>query len=207
RRRKHRRRVRLRDAMPDTIATATLGTRLPTPSVFAVHPDSGSYLVETDPRFADYRHWLGSDSLLDALGYDPATVHRRLGDGYASDEEQYRALMEAGALFAQQFGLRPGVALSAEQMAQLTSDIVWLVEQTVTLADGSTQTVLVPQVYLRLRPGDLDDTGALLAGANVQLNLRGDLVNTGSIAGRRLVSINANNIHNLQGGAIGGQAV
>src|SRR5690606_22017678 len=229
RRRKHRRRVRLRDAMPDTIATATLDTRLPTASLFAVHPDSGSYLVETDPRFADYRHWLGSDYLLDALGYDPATVHRRLGDGYyeqrlvreqigeltgrrfltgyASDEEQYRALMEAGALFAQQFGLRPGVALSAEQMAQLTSDIVWLVEQTVTLADGSTQTVLVPQVYLRLRPGDLDDTGALLAGANVQLNLRGDLVNTGSIAGRQLVSINANNIHHLAGGTISGQAV
>src|SRR5690606_3956749 len=209
RRRKHRRRVRLRDAMPDTIATATLDTRLPTASLFAVHPDSGSYLVETDPRFADYRHWLGSDYLLDALGYDPATVHRRLGDGYyeqrlvreqigeltgrrflegyASDEEQYRALMEAGALFAQQFGLRPGVALSAEQMAQLTSDIVWLVEQTVTLADGSTQTVLVPQVYLRLRPGDLDDTG--------------------STAGRQSVGINANSIHDVHGAAAGGQAV
>src|SRR5690606_33649897 len=132
---------------------------------------------------------------------------RRLLEGYASDEEQFRALLEAGALFAQQFGLRPGVARSAEQMAQLTSAIVWLVEQTVTLAGGSTAPVLVPQVYLRLRPGDLDDTGALLAGANVQLNLRGDLVNTGSIAGRQLVSINANNIHNLQGGAIGGQAV
>src|SRR5690606_27559481 len=229
RRRMHRRRVRLRRMSPDIIVTTPFDTRLPTASLFTVSPNGGAYLVETDPRFADYRQWLGSDYLLDALGYDPATMHRRLGDGYyeqrlvreqigeltgrrfltgyASDEEQYRALMEAGALFAQQFGLRPGVALSAEQMAQLTSDIVWLVEQTVTLADGSTQTVLVPQVYLRLRPGDLDDTGALLAGANVQLNLRGDLVNTGSIAGRQLVSINANNIHHLAGGTISGQAV
>jgi hypothetical protein len=53
-------------------------------------------------------------------------------------------------------GPAPGVALTEAQMAQLTSDIVWLVEQTVTLADGSTTTALVPQVYLRLRPGDLD---------------------------------------------------
>ena len=70
--------------------------------------------------------------------------------------------MNAGALFAQQFGLRPGVALSAEQMAQLTSDIVWLVEQTITLPDGTTATVLVPQVYLRLQPGDLQPNLSLI---------------------------------------------
>jgi filamentous hemagglutinin len=92
-------------------------------------------------------------------------------------------------------------------MAQLTSDIVWLVEQTVTLADGSTATVLVPQVYLRLRPGDINENGALLAGENVHLNLRGDLVNSGDIAGRQVVSINATNLHHLQGGAISGRAV
>lgn len=38
------------------------------------------------------------------------------------------------------------IALTAAQMAQLTSDIVWLVEQTVTLADGSTERVLVLEV-------------------------------------------------------------
>ena len=50
----------------------------------------------------------------------------------------------AGVTFAKQYGLTPGIALSAAQMAQLTSDIVWLVEQTVTLPDGSSQRVLVP---------------------------------------------------------------
>ena len=214
---------------PGTVGVAALDLQLPTSSLFTVQPNGGSYLIETDPRFADYRNWLGSDYLLNALGYSPTDLHKRLGDGYyeqklirdqigqltgrrfltgySNEEDQFRALMEAGAVFARQFGLRPGVALSAEQMAQLTSDIVWLVEQTVTLADGSTATVLVPQVYLRLRPGDLSDSGALLAGENVHLNLRGDLVNRGDIAGRQVVSINAGNIHNLQGGAISGRAV
>src|SRR5690606_19582439 len=132
---------------------------------------------------------------------------RRFLDGYASDEEQFRALMDAGAQFAQQFGLRPGVALSAEQMAQLTSDIVWLVEQTVTLPDGSSATALVPQVYLRLRPGDLDGSGALLAGNEVHLNLQGDLVNSGTIAGRSLVNISADNLRNLDGGRISGERI
>ena len=214
---------------PGTVGVAALDLQLPTSSLFTVQPNGGQYLVETDPRFADYRNWLGSDYLLNALGYSPTNLHKRLGDGYyeqklirdqigqltgrrfltgySNEEDQFRALMEAGAVFARQFGLRPGVALSAEQMAQLTSDIVWLVEQTVTLADGSTATVLVPQVYLRLRPGDISQNGALLAGENVHLNLRGDLVNSGDIAGRQVVSINATNLHNIQGGAISGRAV
>ena len=50
----------------------------------------------------------------------------------------------------------PGIALTQAQMAQLTSDIVWLVEQEITLADGSRTRALVPQVYLRVQPGDLD---------------------------------------------------
>jgi len=99
------------------------------------------------------------------------------------------------------------VALTAEQMAQLTSDIVWLVEQTITLADGSTTTALVPQVYVRVQPGDLDHNGALLAGANVDIKTRGDFVNQGDVAGRKLVNIDAGNIRNLAGANISGQQV
>ncbi|MEC5115877.1 S-layer family protein, partial [Xanthomonas oryzae] len=156
--------------------------------------------VETDPQFADYRSWLGSDYLLRQMGYSADGLQKRLGDGYyeqklvreqigqltgrrflegyKSDEAQYQALLDAGATIGKAWNLRPGVALTAAQMAQLTSDIVWLVEQTVTLPDGSTTTALVPQVYLRLRPGDLDAGGALLAGANVDIALAGGLKNT-----------------------------
>ncbi|MDF2481642.1 MAG: hypothetical protein K0R79_1999 [Stenotrophomonas indicatrix] len=213
---------------PDRIAMGAPDTRAPTASLFNVNRNGGNYLVETDPRFTDHKTWLSSDHLLGQMGYSPDTVQKRLGDGYyeqklvreqigeltgrrfldgyASDEAQYRALLEAGATVASEWGLRPGVALTEAQMAQLTSDIVWLVEQTVTLADGSTTTALVPQVYLRLRPGDLDGQGTLLAGANVDIKLANGLVNTGDIAGRKLVTIDAGNIEHL-GGSISGQYV
>jgi large exoprotein involved in heme utilization and adhesion len=85
-------------------------------------------------------------------------------------------------------------------MAQLTSDIVWLVEQTVTLPDGSTQQALVPQVYVRVRPGDIDGSGALLSADATVIKSKGDMVNTGTIAGRSLVAINAENVR-TSGGA------
>ncbi|TLM99943.1 S-layer family protein, partial [bacterium] len=183
---------------------------------------------ETDPRFADYRTWLGSDYMLNALSLDPTYTMKRLGDGfyeqrlvreqvaaltgmrflegYANDEEQYRALMDNGITFARQHNLRPGVSLSAEQMAGLTSDIVWLVEKEVTLPDGTKSKVLAPQVYVRLREGDLLPSGALLAGQNIRLTTRGDVVNSGTIAGREIVALNAENIKNL-GGRISGADV
>nr|WP_324292656.1 hemagglutinin repeat-containing protein [Xanthomonas oryzae] len=213
---------------PDRIVMGTPDTRAPTGSLFTLRPASSHYLVETDPQFADYRSWLGSDYLLSQMGYSADTLQKRLGDGYyeqklvreqigqltgrrflegyKSDEAQYQALLDAGATIGKAWNLRPGIALTQAQMAQLTSDIVWLVEQTVTLPDGSTTTALVPQVYLRLRPGDLEAGGALLAGANVDVTLAGGLKNTGTIAGRQLVSIDAGRIAHL-GGSISGDQV
>jgi filamentous hemagglutinin len=179
------------------------------------------YLIETDPNFTNYNKWLSSDYMLNALGLDPALQQKRLGDGfyeqrmvqdqianltgyrflegYASDEEQYKALMNNGVTFAKQYGLRPGIALSAAQIAQLTSDIVWLVEKDVTLQDGTKTKALVPQVYVKARVGDLKGDGSLLAGNSVNFKLNGDLLNGSTIAGREAVQITANNINNLMG--------
>ncbi|WP_431266637.1 hypothetical protein ACQ859_23535 [Roseateles chitinivorans] len=190
----------------------------PSNSLFKTHKEPTSkYLVETDPRFANYRNWLSSDFLLEAMALDPAVTQKRLGDGfyeqrlvreqigqltgtgylsgYADDESQYRALLTNGATFAKEHQLVPGVALSAEQMSQLTSDLVWLVEQTVTLADGTTQRVLVPQVYLVPREGDLLPSGSLIAGGRVEMALSGDFNNGGSVRGGD-VAITAQNIAN-----------
>ena len=52
--------------------------------------------------------------------------------------------MDAGITQARAFNLRLGIALTASQIAQLTSDIVWLVEQTVTLPDRSTRRFWFP---------------------------------------------------------------
>jgi filamentous hemagglutinin len=77
------------------------------------------------------------------------------------------------------------------------------------LADGTTVQALVPQVYVRLQQGDLNTSGALLAGVNIQLNTSGDaatgadgtLTNSGSIAGRSIVTISADTI-DVIGGSI-----
>ena len=162
---------------------------------------------------------------------DPATQTQRLGDGfyeqklireqvaqltgrrflddnngeqYANDEAQYQALMNAGIQFAKDYKLIPGVALTAEQMALLTTDIVWLVSKTVTLPGidgkpGSTTQVLVPQVYALVKPGDIDGSGNLLSAKSIDLKLKGDMVNSGLMAARGNLSIDAANIANLTG--------
>ncbi|MED9407876.1 hemagglutinin repeat-containing protein, partial [Escherichia coli] len=108
--------------------------------------------------------------------------------------------------FGKQYNLTPGVALTAEQMALLTGDIVWLVNTTVTLPDGSTQTVQVPQVYARVKPGDVNSAGALIAGRDMVMKLDGDLFNSGKLAGKQTVQLSVENIHN-QAGTIQGANV
>jgi len=213
--------------LPMVVRTSMPNVAIPRASLFNLYAGSGGrYLIETDPRFANYRNWLSSDYLLNNLGLDPSNSLKRLGDGFyeqklireqvaqltgyrflqgfSDDDEQYTALMNEGATFARQYGLRPGIALSAAQMAQLTSDIVWLVEQTVTLPDGGVRQVLVPQLYVRVRPGDIDGAGSLLSADRTVIKGGGDLVNTGTIAGRTMVRIDKDNVNNLTGGRIAG---
>ncbi|MDC4876493.1 hemagglutinin repeat-containing protein [Acinetobacter sp. AKBS16] len=191
-------------------------------ALYRVGADSkAGYLIETDPSFTNYNQWLSSDYMLDALGLDPALQQKRLGDGfyeqrmvqdqianltgyrflegYGSDEEQYKALMNNGVTYAKQYGLRPGIALTPAQIAQLTSDIVWLVEKDVTLPDGTQTKALAPQVYVKARVGDLKGDGTLLSGNSIKFNLDGDLLNTATIAGREAVQITADNVNNLMG--------
>ncbi|WP_323493615.1 beta strand repeat-containing protein, partial [Undibacterium sp. 5I2] len=210
-------------AAPATLVhTITPNITLPTNSLFHTNPQANNhYLVATDPQFVNYRTWLSSDYLLNASGHDPALQMKRLGDGfyeqslirdqitqltgrrfvagYDNDEAGYMALMSNGASFAKKFQISLGVALDATQMAQLTSDIVWLVSKTVRLPDGSSTEVLVPQVYVRLQPGDISSTGALISGASVDIKATGSVDNSGSIAGRTAVAITADQINNLGG--------
>ncbi|WP_281660488.1 two-partner secretion domain-containing protein, partial [Microvirgula aerodenitrificans] len=188
----------------------------------AQEPDR--YVVETDPRYADRRRWLSSDAQLAQLQVDPRHVQRRLGDGFheqrlvreqvmaltgrrflgqhRNDEAQYRALLDSGVTQARAWQLVPGVALSAAQMAQLTSDMVWLVEHDIRQADGSTTRALVPQLYVQVRPGDLDGSGALLSADRIGLKIDGTLYSSGKLAGREL-ALRAGQIR-LAGGRISG---
>lgn len=208
------------------VSVTSAAVPLVTNSLFQANPNvSSGYLIETNPRFANYRTWLSSDYMMQQLSFDPAITQKRLGDGfyeqrlvreqvaqltgrrflpgYASDEAQFQALMMSAVTQADSLQLIPGVALTSAQIAQLTSDIVWLIEQAVTLPDGTITKALVPQVYVRLQVEDLHPTTGIMSGNSVSIALSGDMSNQGTIAGREFVALTADNIHNLDGQIVG----
>ncbi|MGN4155420.1 beta strand repeat-containing protein, partial [Burkholderia gladioli] len=109
-------------------ATGALSITLPTSGMYTIHSAPGQpYLVVTDPRLTSYTNFISSDYMLGQLGLNPASIEKRLGDGmyeqqmvrnqvtqltgrtflpgYASAEDEYRALMTNGANYAKSFGL------------------------------------------------------------------------------------------------------
>jgi len=195
-------------------------------ALYQINPGTSSnYLIETDPRFTSYGTWLSSSYMLSALGFDPAVTQKRLGDGfyeqqlireqvgqltdyrflagYQSDEEMYQALMDAGVAFAEKFNITLGVELSAEQMSELTSDMVWLVSKDITLADGRIETVLVPQLYVKSGNTLINTDGTLISATNVVIgdtdlknNENKSFTNSGTIAARETLIVSAQNITN-----------
>ena len=183
--------------------------------IFKLTEDAtAKYLIETNKKFADYHEFLSSDYLLERVKADPEKVGKRLGDGYfeqqfvlqqigtltgkkylgdyGSDMEQFAALMNAGAVIAEEMNLKVGVALTAEQMASLTTDIVWLVEEVV-----NGQKVLVPEVFLaQVRSEDLRPDGALIVGGEVELYSKQDIKNMGNIKSDGTVALRAENVSN-----------
>lgn len=150
--------------LPNTtpVGTGTQMTALNNSSLYKTNPASNPrYLLETDPRFTNQKQWLGSDYITQYLPLDPNVTQKRLGDGfyeqrlireqvaqltgrrflayYTSDEQEYKALMTSAITFGQTYNLRTGIALTPQQMAQLTSDIVWLVEQTIKRTGDNAQ--------------------------------------------------------------------
>ena len=211
-----------------TVQTTQPNIVVPDNALFKQNPAADSHvLIETDGRFTSYRQWLSSDYMLQKLQSDPAATQKRLGDGfyeqklvreevgqllgrryldgYTDDESQYQGLMQNGLLMAGALKLRVGIELTAEQMAALTADMVWMVEREVKTASG-VQKVLVPQVYLKAGSPQIQANGTLMAGRDVDLTLSGDLTNSGVLAGSRAVAISADNIRDT-GGRWSGQQI
>lgn len=205
---------------------------------------SHKYLIETNPALTDLKQFMGSDYLLGNLGYDPDKA-QRLGDGLyeqrlireavvartgqrylaglSSDEAMYRYLMDNAIASKDALGLSLGVTLTAEQVAALTHDIVWLEEHEVL-----GEKVLVPVLYLAQAEGRLAANGALIQGRDVTLIAGGDLTNQGTLraseslsavaggslvnsglieASERLQLLASDSIRNAQGGIIAGRDV
>ncbi|MFA5502708.1 MAG: colicin E5-related ribonuclease, partial [Sulfurovaceae bacterium] len=200
-------------------STATPNTSLPNSALFITSPDNPDYFIQTDPRFTNYQNFLSSDYMLDQLSLDPTTLHKRLGDGYYeqklvreqimqltgkrfldgfnSDEEQYMALLNSGVEFAKEYGISVGIALSAQQMQNLTKDVVLLVAKDITLSDGTKTTALVPQLYAAASKVNL--SGSLISANSININVANTLSNSGTIYSDTTTNIQANALTNNQG--------
>jgi filamentous hemagglutinin len=203
------------------------------------------YLVETNPVLTDLKQFMSSDYLLGGLGYDPDNSWKRLGDGFyeqrliqqaviartgqrfidglTSDEAMFRYLMDNAIASKDELNLSVGVSLTAEQVAALTHDIVWMEDQVI-----NGEHVLVPVLYLAQAENRLAPNGALIQGQNVTLISGHDLQNSGTLratnnlnakaentlangglieAGNRLDLLATNDIVNQAGGVISGRDV
>ncbi|OQR33010.1 hypothetical protein BWR15_16290 [Pseudomonas sp. T] len=177
-------------------------------------PDnSHKYLIETNPELTSLKSFLSSDYLLGLLGYDPDKSQKRLGDGLyeqrlirdavvartgqrylagiTSDQDLFRYLMDNAIAYKDKVHLQLGVALSAEQVAALTHDLVWLEEATV-----NGEKVLVPVLYLAQADNRLGPNGALIQGENLSLISGGDLANQGTLRASGDLSATAANLSN-----------
>ncbi len=203
--------------------------------VQASDPSAG-YLVETNPLLISFDNpYLGSDYLMAQLGLKPENYLLRFGDaayearlireqvqaqtGAAllrtaySDYEQQAILMDNAVTEAKRLQLNLGTALTAEQVASLRQDIVWMVATEV-----AGKTVLVPVVYLTDATRAAGSTSQVLAeramitadsftnrggeinaDSRLQVVSRGDLNNIGGLIGGGNVSLKSltGNINNI----------
>ncbi|MBS6021672.1 MAG: hemagglutinin repeat-containing protein, partial [Haemophilus haemolyticus] len=187
-------------------------------SLYNVNPNAPKgYVIETDPRFANKQKWLSSDYMFNALHYDPNNMLKRFGDGfyelrlvneqinqltgrrylegYQNDLEQYQGLMNNGIRYAKQFNLVPGVGLTKEQMAELTTDLVWMVNQEITLPSGKKLNVLTPKIYLATNRTQVTPTGSVISGDSIVGSVT-NMTNEGTVLASNLVNLHGQDLEN-----------
>ncbi|ACU89621.1 hemagglutinin repeat-containing protein [Desulfomicrobium baculatum] len=193
---------------------------LPKDGLFSVNKAPGHrYLVETNPALTSMALFYGSDYFLSRTGIDLSKTHQQLlgdafyetrlvreqifaltgrrflSDSVSGDSEQMLVLMDNAVAAREDLNLSVGVALSADQVSALSSDIVWLETRVV---DG--HEVLVPVVYLcRSSLDTIARGGSVIVGSDVEIRTTGDTANSGVIKASGDLAINAKNIFNTFG--------
>ena len=95
--------------------------------------------------------------------------------------------MDAGIAYAKQHGIVPGVALTAEQAASLTSDMIWLVKD-VVMVEGKPVEVIYPKVYLKQSDRlQLHTDGTLMSANTLVMNAKESIRNEGAIQGKTVI--------------------
>ncbi|MDN5111180.1 hemagglutinin repeat-containing protein [Aliarcobacter butzleri] len=186
-----------------------------------VNPNKNlDYLVESNPLYTNHSNFIGSSYFLEKMNYQGDKTMKRLGDAayetklvsdaifkqtgqrflsqdYTSENTQFVSLMNNAVNLSGVLGLELGKPLTASQLVNLTEDIVWMEEKVV-----NGQTVLVPVVYLAK---DYNKSqGAVISAKNIDLNIKDNLVNSGTIKTNDYLNLNANSITNNSGVMLSG---
>lgn len=180
------------------------------------------FLVESNPMFQAGGSTVGSDYLAQKLGMNPDTTQKRLGDSsyeaYLVQQQlvaqtgaalltgqqdlagQIQGMMDGAAKQAGSLGLVYGQAPTAEQLANLTENIIWMVEVEV---EG--QKVLAPVVYLAPVTLASLESGAVIAADKTTIEVTTMANAGGTIVGGSSLAIAAKgDITNLSGSIKGG---
>jgi filamentous hemagglutinin len=178
-------------------------------------PPNAPYLIESNPAFTRARSFISSDYYLKQLGLNPQTVEKRLGDGlyeqqlvqnqitsltgravlgpYTDTQSMYESLMAAGASLSESLNLPLGMALSPEQVAALTTNVVIMQTE---IVDG--QSVLVPVVYLA-QASQQNMSGPLITATDIDLQNAQTFTNSGTMQASNSLTINGKSIDNAFG--------
>ncbi|MDR2790857.1 MAG: filamentous hemagglutinin N-terminal domain-containing protein, partial [Campylobacteraceae bacterium] len=174
-----------------------------------------NYLIELNPLYADFGTFIGSSYLQDRLNFNQEEAFKRLGDGmyetrlirdaiirqtgnrylegYYSDTEQFQALMDNALSVHEDLQLTYGAALTYEQIAGLTKDIVWMEEKEVW-----GEKVLVPVLYLAVN--NINNYGPKITTVKGDINLNtNEITNKGVISSGGNLNVVSNTITNTQG--------
>ncbi|WP_173678749.1 hemagglutinin repeat-containing protein, partial [Burkholderia singularis] len=176
---------------------------------------NAAYVIETNPAFTNQKNFISSDYFFGQLGVDLTHLPKRLGDGfyeqqlvrneitsltgkavlgpYTDIQSMYEAMLASGAALSKSLNLPLGMSLSAQQVSQLTGNVVMMETRVV---DG--QSVLVPVVYLA-KASQENWSGPLIAAHDIDLKHTSSFVNSGTMQAANTLSIDGKQIDNAFG--------
>ncbi|WP_183157733.1 hemagglutinin repeat-containing protein, partial [Burkholderia pseudomallei] len=189
---------------------------IPQGGLFKPNPSpNASYVIETNPAFTNQKSFISSDYFFGQIGVDLTHIPKRLGDGfyeqqlvrnqvtsltgravlgpYTDLQSMYQSLMAAGASLEKSLNLPLGASLSAEQVSQLTSNVIMMETRVV---DG--QSVLVPVVYLA-QANQQNINGPLITATDIDLKDAQNFTNSGTVKADNTLSIQGKQIDNAFG--------
>jgi len=172
-------------------------------------PDS-DYLIASFYRSNDPNQLTGSAYYKSRFGFDPNQNNIKwLGDPFyewnainqqviaeTNKQRQWSELNWQDNInqlidnaYSQQTSLNliPGIKLTEEQVSALKSDIIWYQAETIKLADGKTQLVAVPRIYLaknnisKIDLSSINLKESTLLANNININAGGNVNNYGHI--------------------------